>query len=245
MKDYMKIKLQILAVACIVLTFATAFFAISLWKKNTVAKVIDGDSFETADGRRVRMLGLDAPELANCMGNEAKNYLEGIIEGRHIRLKNTVKDSYGRILANVIVEDWNAWKGYIGWWVKKKLGQKAGRPDPDPFVNRDVVAKGLARFESVKSPYFDILKFSQEEARKEKLGIWSENCRNIKAPSRDCLIKGNIRDRKKTYHLPGCPNYEDTVVDTAFGDQWFCSEEDAQGAGFEKAGGCGGNSSKN
>ena len=34
-------------------------------KDVTVAWVIDGDTFETEDGERVRLLGIDAPEVAH------------------------------------------------------------------------------------------------------------------------------------------------------------------------------------
>lgn len=46
------------------------------------------------------------------------------------------------------------------------------------------------------------------------------------------VIKGNIsRDNRKLYHLPGMPNYNQVVP-----EEVFCTEADAQAAGFEKAG---------
>ncbi len=54
-----------------------------------------------------------------------------------------------------------------------------------------------------------------------------------------CLIKGNISSSgEKIYHLPGCGWYEKTKIDRGHGERWFCSETDAQTAGWRKALNC-------
>lgn len=53
-----------------------------------------------------------------------------------------------------------------------------------------------------------------------------------------CNIKGNVRSGEKIYHLPSCRDYANVIIDTAFGDIWFCSQNDAIDAGFRKAGNC-------
>jgi hypothetical protein len=51
-----------------------------------------------------------------------------------------------------------------------------------------------------------------------------------------CDIKGNISQRgKKVYHVPGAPTYGDVKIDTAAGERWFCTEEEAAKAGWKKA----------
>ncbi len=55
----------------------------------------------------------------------------------------------------------------------------------------------------------------------------------------ECIIKGeNTSSNRKVYRLPECSAYKDTIVIESEGDAWFCSEEDAKAAGFEKAGDC-------
>jgi len=56
----------------------------------------------------------------------------------------------------------------------------------------------------------------------------------------DQCIKGNISltSGEKIYHLPGCENYEDTVINVRYGERWFSSEEDAIAAGWRKAYNC-------
>ena len=79
------------------------FFIYQNYRRTLVARVVDGDSFETADGKRIRLLGIDAPELDNCMGTQARDTLEILVKDKVVRLKDQVKDDYGRILANVFV----------------------------------------------------------------------------------------------------------------------------------------------
>lgn len=50
-------------------------------------------------------------------------------------------------------------------------------------------------------------------------------------------VKGNIdRQGRKLYHLPGTANYDQVVIDEAAGEKVFCTEAQAQEAGFMKAG---------
>src|SRR3954453_19796371 len=69
--------------------------------------------------------------------------------------------------------------------------------------------------------------------------------RNVLFPSElvqpaGCNIKGKYAVRARVtgnlgiYHLQACPSYPGTTRP----DRWFCSEEDAQGAGFRKAYNC-------
>jgi endonuclease YncB( thermonuclease family) len=51
-----------------------------------------------------------------------------------------------------------------------------------------------------------------------------------------CDIKGNISQRgRKVFHSPDSPAYASVKVDTAAGEKWFCSEAEAEKAGWKKA----------
>ncbi len=55
----------------------------------------------------------------------------------------------------------------------------------------------------------------------------------VPAPGAGCDIKGNINGKgAKIYHVPGEANYEATRIDTARGERWFCTEEEARAAGW-------------
>ena len=76
-------------------------------------------------------------------------------------------------------------------------------------------------------------------AKNKKLGIFGELCRDVK-PTDECVVKGNIDKAtyQKTYHLPDCRQYKQVIMETNSGDRFFCTEAEAQKAGFAKAGGC-------
>jgi micrococcal nuclease len=193
------------------------------WHRNMVIAVPDGDSLDLTSGQRVRLLGLDAPERGKCAAESARNFLKSTVLHHHVTLKNTVTDDYGRTLANVFVS---------------RFPEFEAHQFRESFLNLSLISHGFARYESVGSPYAVQLKNAQTTAKANKLGIWSEICHQTNPPNSNCTIKGNVRDGKKTYLLSGCKNYGQTIIDTSYGDQWFCTENEAQTAGFSKASGC-------
>lgn len=208
-----KTKIRFLFGLIIIISFVLNFFLVyQFLNRRKVEKVIDGDSLDLRGGMRIRLLGVDAPEQGRCMSYHAQERLEQLVLNKRVALKDKIKDNYGRILANVFI-------GNI-------------------FVNKVLAEEGLARFEYIKSPYYDEMKLAQKQAKSGKLGIYSPLCRITTIQDVDCPIKGNSRAGKKVYHLPGCPNYTEVIVDESYGDHWFCSENEAQAAGFRKAGGC-------
>lgn len=51
-----------------------------------------------------------------------------------------------------------------------------------------------------------------------------------------CLVKGNINAQgQKLYHAPGSRSYNATVIDVSKGERWFCSEAEAEAAGWWRA----------
>jgi micrococcal nuclease len=86
-----------------------------------VQKLADGDSFTCADGRKVRLLLIDAPELAQSpWGRMAKAQMERLAgPGTVLRLEldRTPTDRYGRTLAyayvgNVMLNEWMVANGW-------------------------------------------------------------------------------------------------------------------------------------
>jgi len=78
-----------------------------------VSKVFDGDTFRTTRGEKVRLLGINTPEIAHDrrpsqpFGIEAKRHLKQLISGKTVRLQldRDRKDNYGRTLAQVYLRD--------------------------------------------------------------------------------------------------------------------------------------------
>ena len=178
-----------------------------------VARVVDGDTFDTSSGERVRLAGADAPEYGKgCLGEEAKERLEELILGKKVVVRKVSKDHFGRLVGFVFREDF--------------------------FVDKAMVEEGLAKASSGEDEEYGVsLLTAENQAKEAGRGVWSEKCY---PPKRGCLIKGNFRrDRgTKVYHLPGCFNYEKIVVNEKEGDRWFCGEKEAKAAGFRKSKDC-------
>jgi hypothetical protein len=49
------------------------------------------------------------------------------------------------------------------------------------------------------------------------------------------VIKGNISASGRIYHMPGDDSYAKTGINLAKGERWFCTEAEAQAAGWRRA----------
>lgn len=116
------------------------------------AKVIylkDGDSFVVLDDNKeeveVRLIDIDAPELHQAYGKKAKTHLSNLIKGKTIGIDFDKKDKYGRILADVYLDDL--------------------------YINEEMIKAGYAwhftRFS--KDQY---LQAGEDSARENKVGLW-------------------------------------------------------------------------
>lgn len=170
-----------------------------------VVRIIDGDTFDLQNSERIRLAGADAPEYPKgCLSQEAKNRLEELLLGKEVSLEPVAKDNFGRQVAYVFQNNLS--------------------------IDEVLVQEGLAEAVQNNPSYDPRILTAQEQSQKTLRGIWSSVCQAKK----DCSIKGNYRSDKnsKIYHLPECYNYPKIVIRESDGDQWFCSEAEAQAAGF-------------
>jgi endonuclease YncB( thermonuclease family) len=87
----------------------------------------------------------------------------------------------------------------------------------------------------------------EEKAREAKIGIWSgtpkrpedyraQKWRDAKRAAPDgCPIKGNVKGGRRLYVLPWSQDYARVRVSLSRGERWFCSEAEAQAAGWKPA----------
>ena len=56
-------------------------------------------------------------------------------------------------------------------------------------------------------------------------------------PGSGCDIKGNVSKNSsaRIYHVPGQKFYDATIIRPEYGERWFCSEAEAQQAGWRPA----------
>ncbi|MEK7480153.1 MAG: thermonuclease family protein [Patescibacteria group bacterium] len=204
-------------------------------RRHIVARVIDGDTVELEDKIKVRLLGVNAPERGECYFEESKKTLDSLLEGSTVLVEKdmTGKDRFGRLLRYVKIP--------------------ADDPEGDDlFVNNELVRRGAATALSIApdTKYRDLFATAQREAKKAKTGLWGvcdyatkdQDLREADSlpPSPSCTIKGNISEKGygKNYFLEGCPNYLSMKIDPRKGEAWFCSEREAQKAGFTRSASC-------
>ena len=67
---------------------------------------------------------------------------------------------------------------------------------------------------------------------------FSPSALSASMPGSGCDIKGNIsiNSGDRIYHVPGQEWYEETRIRPEYGERWFCSEAEAQKAGWRRAG---------
>ncbi len=205
-----------------------------------VTRVVDGDTIDVEIAgkiERVRYIGIDTPETVDprkpvqCFGVEASKKNKELVEGKMVRLEKDItdRDRYKRLPRYI-------WLG-------------------DTLINQTLVEQGFATSYSYPPDikYQDKFVAAEKKAREDKLGLWTA-CASATVPvtaitpsatiqastaNPSCTIKGNISaSGEKIYHLQGCGSYSKTTIDESRSERWFCSEQEAQSAGWRRALNC-------
>ena len=151
-----------------------------------VERVIDGDTLVLAGGKRVRLLGIDAPEMekegrpAEFLAHKSKAYLADLAQGKRVRLEydQLRYDHYGRLLAYIFVDD-------------------------NILVNAALLRQGLAHvyFHPPNVRYRETLLAAQTAAMDARRGLWQ------KALNQDESYYLANRNTLR-FHRPSCPMAE-------------------------------------
>ena len=155
-----------------------------------VATVFDGDTFQTTESEKVRLLGINTPEIAHGkepgqpLGKKAKQRLQQLISGKTVRMQMDIdqKDKYGRSLAHIFLRN--------GTWINEQL-LREGMAHVYTFAPNFRWSAALLR--------------SEAEARSAKRGIWSTRAFRIleaaKVTRRHIgqfrLVQGRVKNVKK------------------------------------------------
>lgn len=124
-----------------------------------VTWVSDGDTVWVQDSvgttHKVRLLGIDAPEICQDHGHAAKEALQQLLLGHHVTVQGQQLDDYGRLLARLYItpaasglpsEQENAWSGSaqdVGRWMVQRghAWSYRYRNDPGPYGQEEQVAR--------------------------------------------------------------------------------------------------------
>ncbi len=194
--------------------------------------VVDGDTLDVG-GTRVRLHGIDAPEVKQMCGGEGapmwscgawvSQEVRTRYEGRQARCQTLDTDRYGRAVARCEI---------------------GGRD-----IGREMVRDGLAFAYRRYSMAYDL---DEKRAAVREIGLHGTGVQapaafradarkgrevaNSAGAPQGCAIKGNIsRKGERIYHAPGQEHYGATRISTGKGERWFCSEAEALAAGWRRA----------
>jgi micrococcal nuclease len=153
-----------------------------------VAQVGDGDTVTIGSGQRVRLLGIDTPELeregrpADFLAHKAKAELAKLIQGRRVRLEydHLRYDQYGRLLAFLFLPD-------------------------GMMVNAELVRQGLAKVYIFppNTRYQETLVAAQRQAIEARRGLWQQALKQDEP-----YYLGNKSSLR--FHRPNCPHGQQT-----------------------------------
>jgi micrococcal nuclease len=125
-------------------------------EKAHVSWVADGDTIKLSDGRLVRYIGINTPEVANpytkaeCFGKEAKKANDKLVGGKNVTLEKDISetDKYGRLLRYVYID-----------------GQ---------MVNELLAQNGYAKIEVIPPDkrYAELFRQNIHEAKQAHRGLW-------------------------------------------------------------------------
>ena len=179
----MRIRKELKVIQVIVLTVAVAFYVGSKFlyipakprvsperEMAFVQRVVDGDTLKLSDKRRIRLIGVDTPELhysekllrdskrthknieaIQALGAKAADFTRELCEGKNVRIETDVRklDKYGRLLAYIYLED-------------------------GTFVNAKILEEGYGQVMTIPPDvkYADYFLKLEREARKNGKGLW-------------------------------------------------------------------------
>lgn len=188
------------------------------------AVAVTGDTLRIG-GTRIALDGIEAPEATqSCRrrtgtwrcGAAAKEALAALVRGR-------------KVSCDILGEDGAA----------RRARCSAGGSD----IGEALVRSGHA---FAQGGFWSYYAGVESEARAQKVGLWAgeaerpqdyrdrrwEEARKT-APD-GCPIKGPIRSGARTYVLPWAPSYDSIRLRTSRGERWFCSEREAEAAGWSR-----------
>jgi endonuclease YncB( thermonuclease family) len=202
------------------------------------AEVIDGDSLRVA-GTEIRLFGVDAPELSQpcydngsevACGAMAKDVLAGLIGSAVLTCQPRDTDTFGRIVATCRTSGVD-----IGGALVEAGWATAFRRYGDGYVAAEMRARaartGIWQWDFQMPEDYRASQQVEPQTRTAQASPRPAGRPRRYEGSGQCLIKGNHSRRGDwIYHLPGMPYYDATRAEA-----YFCTEAEAQAAGYRRA----------
>jgi len=142
-----------------------------------VEKVVDGDSFILDGGTRIRLFGVDAPELEQIciltVDVQSKDPSEHVVREEEIHCgensKNKLNDLISSQEVSCIIKGKDAYDRFVGECSFEKYNTRTKRRDKIN-INKEMVLSGNAvAFQQISDKYIE----DESRAKSENRGIWS------------------------------------------------------------------------
>jgi endonuclease YncB( thermonuclease family) len=214
-----------------------------------VPRVVDGDTLGVGL-TKVRLEGIDAPETDQaCLnangvlwacGIDARDQLAAHISGRAINCASKGVDAYRRTLARCYLgsEDLNEWMVRQGWALAfVKYSSEFQSVEEDARVNQRGLWQGafIAPWDWRHRNTNTVILGALSVPRGAQAILLGPSATEG-APSPECTIKGSIsRNGERIYHMPDQAFYARTKMDEGSGRRWFCTQAEAEAAGWRRA----------
>lgn len=209
-------------------------------------RVIDADTFDVG-GRRVRLFGVDAPELAQtcrtragkawACGQWSSDQMRRRFGGKRAQCRVMDVDRYDRLVARCVVDRQDVAEVLVreGWG----FAYAAYSADYIDLEKRAAVDnRGLWAGQWQRPDAYRRARREQADRnvqpRPRLLRPGREQAQAAQ-PDGGCRIKGNISKSGRIYHMPGDADYDRTRISTRKGERWFCTAAQADAAGWRRA----------
>jgi endonuclease YncB( thermonuclease family) len=116
---------------------ACCWWCLAVWAwPGVVTHVSDGDTLwvqpvHGGEAQKIRLLGIDAPEICQTWGPQARDALHALLQGQTVEVQGHHRDSYGRTLAQLTRQghDVGAWMVMQGHAWSYRYKRQAGLYD--------------------------------------------------------------------------------------------------------------------
>ena len=216
--------------AAILLAMTSVAASAETW--TGAVRMIDADTIDVGGPAHVRLLGIDAAEAdqtcrdasgaAHACGEMATAQAKALYEGRVAACDVRARDRFGRALATCRVADQD-----IGADLVRRGLAQAFRDDrtyAEDEKEARLLGRGLWRYEMLSPAAWRDARRATPAAEEQ-----------VRPAVGGCAIKGNVSEGGRIYHLPGMRDYDRTTIREDRGERWFCTEREAQGAGWRRA----------
>jgi endonuclease YncB( thermonuclease family) len=212
-----------------------------------VVRVIDGDTLDL-DGQRIRLHGIDAPEARETCrdarggrwdcGAFSTRTLQALVAGRHLVCSDLGERTHGRVVAHCAAGGEDLAAQMIRRGAARacpRFSQAYAHSQRYTALEADAAALGTGIM-AAPPPRAGFCEPQAVQAQAQAQAARPASTATTTAsPAQGCLIKGNISQNGRIYHMPGQRFYDQTVIDTRAGERWFCTESEARAAGWRRA----------